>query len=74
MPPLFPQIKVTVQGITNQYGAECFGTQMFHLPRKVGQYIDISTLDGVSIAVDYDEALRDLDRGFEGLAARESHQ
>jgi hypothetical protein len=40
---------------------------MFHILREVGQYIDISTLDGVTIAVDYDEALRNLDRGVEGL-------
>lgn len=63
-----PQIQVTVQGITNQYGAECLGQQMFHILREVGEYIDISALDGVTVAVDYDEALRDLDRGVEGLA------
>lgn len=62
-----PQIQVTVQGITNQHGAECLGQQMFHILREVGEYIDISTLDGVTIAVDYDEALRDLDLGVEGL-------
>ncbi len=62
-----PQLQVTVQGITNQCGAECLGQQMFHILREVGEYIDISTLDGVTIAVDYDEALRDLDRGVEGL-------
>lgn len=62
-----PQIQVTVQGITNQYGAECLGQQMFHILREVGEYIDINTLDGVTIAVDYDDALRDLDRGVEGL-------
>lgn len=63
-----PQIQVTVRGITNQYGAECLGQQMFHILREVGEYIDISALDGVTVAVDYDEALRDLDRGVEGLA------
>jgi len=40
---------------------------MFHILNEVGQYIDISTLDGVTIAIDYDEALRELDRGVEGL-------
>lgn len=63
-----PQIQVTVRGITNQYGAECLGQQMFHILREVREYIDISALDGVTVAVYYDEALRDLDRGVEGLA------
>ena len=58
-----------MQGITNQHGAECLGSQMLRIVREVGQYIDISTLDGITIAVDYDEAIRDLDRGVEGLAA-----
>jgi effector-binding domain-containing protein len=33
----------------------------------VGQVIDISTLDGMTIAFDYDQALLDLDRGFETI-------
>nr|WP_313533820.1 hypothetical protein [Brucella anthropi] len=66
-PSTLPKIQVSVQGFTNQYGAECLGKEIFHILREVGQYIDISKLDGVTIAIDYDGALRDLDRGMEGL-------
>lgn len=33
----------------------------------VGSYIDIGSLDGVTIACEYDQALAELDRGLEGL-------
>ncbi|WP_440980782.1 hypothetical protein [Shinella sumterensis] len=62
-----PKIQISVQGFTNQYGAECLGREMLFILQEVGEYIDISTLDGVTIAIDYDEALRDLDRGVEDL-------
>lgn len=33
--------------------------------RELGRIIDVSNLDGVTIAYDYDEALAELDRGYE---------
>jgi hypothetical protein len=44
---------------------------MLDLVHEIGRYIDISTLDGITIAVDYDAALRELDRGIEGLRLEE---
>lgn len=35
--------------------------------RDVGSFIDLTKLDGVTIAYDYDEALTELDRGLDGL-------
>lgn len=35
--------------------------------RVVGSFIDLTKLDGVTIACDYDEALTELDRGIDGL-------
>jgi len=62
---------VSVHGIQNHYGAECLGQGMIALVREIGRYIDISTLDGITIAVDFDAALRELDRGIEGLRQEE---
>ncbi|MER8607341.1 hypothetical protein NKH48_27160 [Mesorhizobium sp. M1233] len=44
---------------------------MIALVREIGRYIDISTLDGITIAVDFDAALLELDRGIEGLRPEE---
>lgn len=44
---------------------------MIALVREIGRYIDVSTRDGITIAVDYDAALRELDRGIEGLRPEE---
>jgi hypothetical protein len=37
--------------------------------RLISRYIDLSQLDGVTVAYDYDAALAELDRGVEGLRA-----
>lgn len=62
-----PMIQISMCGFTDQQGAECVGREMIHILREVGKYIDISTLEGVTIAVDYDDALRNINRGVEGL-------
>lgn len=44
---------------------------MLALVGEIGRYIDVSTLDGITVATDYDRALRELDRGVEGLRLEE---
>jgi hypothetical protein len=66
-----PDIAVKVLGIQNEYGAECLRLGMTDLVHEIGRYIDISSLDGITVAVDYDAALRGLDRGIEGARAEE---
>jgi hypothetical protein len=66
-----PDIRVEVQGIQNEYGAECLRLGVTDLVREIGRFIDISTLDGITVAVDYDAALRGLDRGIGGVRAEE---
>jgi len=66
-----PDIAVSVQGFGSQDTAQALGNGVIHLLHEVGRFIDISSLDGVTIAVDYDAALRDLDRGIEGLRPEE---
>ncbi|WP_259664070.1 MULTISPECIES: hypothetical protein [Rhizobium] len=70
-PSTMPDIKVEVLGIQNEYGAECLRLGMTDLVREIGRYIEISTLDGITVAVDYDAALRTLVRGIEGVRAEE---
>jgi len=43
-----------------KFAAEQIGA----IVRDIGRVIDISSLDGITIAFDYDEALADLDRGI----------
>ena len=33
----------------------------------LGSFMDLSTLEGITIAIDYDAALADIDQGMEGL-------
>lgn len=62
---------MSVRGFDNEEAAKALGRSTWELIREVGRYVDISTLDGVTIAIDYDEALRELDRGVEGLRPEE---
>ncbi|NTH16655.1 hypothetical protein G6L99_31575 [Agrobacterium rhizogenes] len=71
IPSTMPDISVKVVGIQNEYGAECLRLGTTDLVREIGRYLDISSLDGITVAVDYDEALRGLDRGIEGLRPEE---
>lgn len=71
IPSTMPDIAVTVLGFDNDYAAECLRLGTRDLVYEIGRYIDISTLDGITVAVDYDAALRGLDRGIEGLLPEE---
>ncbi|NSX89057.1 hypothetical protein G6L86_25885, partial [Agrobacterium tumefaciens] len=71
IPSTMPDVKVEVLGIQNEYGAECLRLGVKDLVIEIGRHIDISTLDGITVAVDYDAALRGLDRGIEGIRPEE---
>jgi hypothetical protein len=56
-----------VKGFTNQEAGQQLGLEVGRVIQVVGSFMDLSTLDGITIAVDYDQALLELDRGLEGL-------
>jgi hypothetical protein len=64
MPPNLP---LSVQGFTNTEAAEKLAHTVGGYIGLIGRFIDVSSLDAVTIAIDYDAALAGLDRGIEGL-------
>lgn len=58
---------MSVQGFTSEEGAKQLGYAVLSCVNTLGRLIDLSTLDGVTIAIDYDAALAELDRGVDGL-------
>lgn len=60
-------LSVNVRGFTDGEIGERLGYAVAEVISVVGSYIDVSKLDGVTIACDYDQALAELDRGLEGL-------
>ena len=64
---LRPKLKVSIKGFADPEIAQAMGYAMGDLVGELGRYIDVSTLDGITVAVDYDVALRELDRGIEDL-------
>lgn len=67
VPSTLPSIGVSVRGFSNLEAAKNLGRSVLAALEEVGRAIDISTLDGVTVAVDYDEALAELDRGKRDL-------
>lgn len=60
-------LSCVVKGFTNTDAATALGSAVIESLQVIGSFIDLSTLDGVTIAIDYDAALNDLDRGLIGL-------
>lgn len=56
---------VTLRGFDTEEGATEFGYLVGAYIRELSRDIDLSGLDGITIAVDYSQALLDLDRGYE---------
>jgi len=61
------QVPVLVQGFTNQDAAIELGKTVGECLATLGSFMDLSTLDGVTIGIDYDAALASIDQGIEGL-------
>lgn len=70
------QFGVQARGFNDAETATRLATVVGHAVRKLGDTFDLSGLDGVTLAVDYNQALLDLDRGYETsykLTATNSH-
>ena len=62
--PAAIRVKITGQK-ENDSGVGEMEDSLRDLIRSIGCSIDLSSLDGVTFAFDYEQALRELDRGFE---------
>ena len=60
-------LAVSVQGFTNHDAAVALGKVVGETVMTLGSFMDLSTLAGVTIGVDYDAALASIDQGMEGL-------
>lgn len=60
-------VSVSVQGFTNKEAAVALGNSVAECIMTLGSFMDLSTLAGVTIGVDYDAALASIDQGMEGL-------
>lgn len=59
--------QISLRGFADHDEAQAFGEMLGDVLRVIGRAMDISRLDGVTVAFNYDEALAQLDRGLEGL-------
>lgn len=67
---------ISARGFSDEDSARKLGTLVGEVVRKLGEKFDLIALDGVTVAVDYGQALLDLDRGYETshkLTATNSH-
>lgn len=58
-------ISVSLRQFANEQEARKLGELSGAVVKELGKYIDLGTLDGITIAFDYDEALKSLDRGVD---------
>lgn len=67
-PPSAPEsISFSMRGFASTEGAERMANKIASYVRLLSSTMDLSRLDGLTIAYDYDAALADLDRGQVGL-------
>lgn len=65
-PPTAPEnISVSLRGFDTEEHARTFGNLVATYVRALSRYIDMSALDGITIAFDYTQALLELDRGYD---------
>jgi hypothetical protein len=64
-PPTAPEtISLNLRGFDAEEHARDFGNLVATYVRELSRYIDLSTLDGITVASNYAQALLDLDRGY----------
>jgi hypothetical protein len=71
-----PSFSVQARGVDDTETATKVATLVGTIVRELGRHIGLQALDGVTVAFDYDQALLDLDRGYESshqLRATNSH-
>ena len=61
------KLSIQVRGFDEEV-AQKVGQRILEVLRKFSEWLPLQNLDGVTIAYNYAEALRDLDRGHTGLA------
>ena len=67
-PPTAPaSIPFSMRNFANADDANRIANKLASYVRLISRWIDLSRLDGVTVAYDYDAALEELDRGVEGL-------
>ena len=59
------QYQISLRGFANEDRAKNIGHLIGLYIRELSRYIDLGGLDGVTVAFDYEEALFELDRGYE---------
>jgi hypothetical protein len=65
-PPTAPtSIAVSLRGFADAAFAEPFANTIAAAVRTISCYINLERLDGITVAFDYDEALAQLDRGYQ---------
>ncbi len=65
-PPTAPEnIGVSLRGFADEVSARRFGDLIAVTVRSISQYMSLERLDGITVAHDYDEALAQLERGFQ---------
>lgn len=60
-------LSLTATGFTDPELARELGKAVLEAIHLFGSFMDLETLDGVTLAADYDAALRAVDRGMDGL-------
>jgi hypothetical protein len=65
-PPTAPEnISISLRGFDTEEHARAFGDLVATYVRSLSRYIDLTALDGITIAFDYAQALLELDRGYD---------
>lgn len=57
-------LNVQIRGWDDKASARRLGNNVIGCVKELGRMIDVFTLDGITIAGDYHQALADLDRGY----------
>src|SRR4051812_32028616 len=58
-------IPVTPKEFDTAEHASSFGHTIAYAVREISRYINLERLDGITVAFDYDQALADVDGGFD---------
>ncbi|MDO9071628.1 MAG: hypothetical protein Q7U73_00030 [Rubrivivax sp.] len=65
-PPTLPEnLGLTARGFATEEEARELGTAVLDCIRLLSRHFNLSRLDGVTVAHDYQQALATLDRGYE---------
>jgi hypothetical protein len=75
-PPTLSDVAVTARGFPDEESANALARCVGQCVGSLSRCFDLDRVDGITIAYDYDDALKELDRGFDAtrpLAATKDH-